>query len=89
MSVVLRYFLSLVAIVFLLVGVFAKRGYIDWRRIVRQNEELELRIEGLKQKKATLEQQIRNLTLDSLHQETVVREGLGYVREGEMIIEFD
>ncbi len=89
-----RYFylvkVPLIALMFLLVamGMFAKRGWTDWQRMVRQNRDMHSKIQGLQIQKADLERQLIALKSDSAEQERVIRQVLGYVKPNETVIEF-
>lgn len=72
----------------LAMGVWGRRGWLDWRRMVRQNGELLSRIEDARTRRDRLEKQIARLEELPLEKERVVREVLGYVRPGEIVIEF-
>ena len=80
--------LILILIAIALMGVFSKRGWADWRRMARQNQELKLRIEGLRLEKADLEKRVAQLKSDPVEQERVIRETLGYMKPNETLIEF-
>lgn len=69
-------------------GIFAKRGWIDWRRMVKSNDEIAVKVsEALAQKEA-LDKQMAALQANAQQQEAVVRQTLGYVRPQELVIEF-
>ena len=70
-------------------GVFAKRGLLDWRRIRGQNEEIAMKIELARAQKESLLRQVQLLQTDAAQQERVVRQMLGYVRPNETVIEFE
>lgn len=69
-------------------GIFAKRGWLDWRRMVRQNETLSAKVELARLRRDDLERQTDALRTDRVAQERVVRQYLGYIRQDETIIEF-
>ena len=69
-------------------GVFAKRGLLDWQRMVRQNEAMAAKVELARLRKEDLERQTEALRTDRVAQERVVRQYLGYIRPDEVIIEF-
>lgn len=71
-----------------LMGVFSKRGLLDWRRMVRQNEALTRDIARAGGEYDELERKIGKLKSDASEQERVIRRVLGYVRENEFVIEF-
>jgi cell division protein FtsB len=68
-------------------GVFAKRGWLDWRRMVRNNHEMVSKVESLKQQHEELEKQIKALETSPFAQEQAVRQYLGYLRKEEIVIE--
>ena len=68
---------------------FAKRGVFDWKRMNERNQELSKQLGELRVQKHQLEKQIHDFQSDPLHQETIVRKVLGYVRPLETVIEFD
>jgi hypothetical protein len=77
------------AIVSLLgMGIFAKRGLLDWQRMVKQNDLLGDKVELARLRKEDLERQIDILRTDRVAQERVVRQYLGYIRQDELIVEF-
>lgn len=69
-------------------GIFARRGWFDWRRIVLQNEELSNKIQLSLLQKEDLERRTEALRTDRKAQERVVRQLFGYVRRDETVIEF-
>jgi cell division protein FtsB len=71
-----------------LMGTFSKRGLLDWRRMVHQNEKLQQKIVSVRDQKITLERQIDSFQRSSEEQERVVRQVLGYIKPNEAIIEF-
>lgn len=78
------------AIVILLgMGIFARRGWLDWRKIAQKNEELRQRIELLTQQKQDLARQEEAFATDKEEQKRVVRQRLGFVSKDETILEFD
>lgn len=82
---------ALVGLIILLtyLGTFTKRGYLDWRRMVEQNQNLSSKIQETVRQKNTIERQILALKSDAIEQERLVREVLGYVKPNEYVIEFD
>lgn len=72
----------------LAMGIWGRRGWLDWRRMVRQNVELQTKIEDAKTRRTRLEKQIARLEKLPLERERVIREVLGYVRPNEIVIEF-
>lgn len=83
--------LPILACLFLLlyVGIFTKRGLLDWRRMVQQDESLTVRIRQLKLEKEKLTRRIEALQSDPIEQQYLIRQTLGYVRGDEIVIEFD
>ena len=81
----------LIVIIFSLiyVGIFAKRGFLDWRRMVDQNENMVAKIESTQERKKRIDKDIKNLRHDARSQERLVREVLGYVKNNETVIEFE
>lgn len=71
-----------------LMGTFSKRGFLDWRRMVHQNDKLEQKIVSVYDQKLALEKQIDQFQKSSEEQERVVRQVLGYIKPNEKIIEF-
>lgn len=70
------------------IGIFGKRGILDWRRMLARNAELGVKLEQLAQRKADLEREVAALKSDPAEQERVIRQTLGYVRKDETVIEF-
>ena len=73
----------------LLMGVFSKRGWLDWRRMVRQNAHLDTRITLADSEKKSLERQILALETNPRVQERMVRKVLGYVKANESVIDLN
>lgn len=71
-----------------LMGTFSKRGWLDWRRMMVQNEKLEQKIVEVSEQKAALERQIQQFKQNRDEQERVVRQVLGYIKPNETVIEF-
>jgi cell division protein FtsB len=69
-------------------GVFAKRGWLDWQRMTKQNDEMAAKVELARLRKEDLERQTDILRTDRVAQERVVRQYLGYIRPDEVIVEF-
>ncbi|MFM8315415.1 MAG: FtsB family cell division protein [Deltaproteobacteria bacterium] len=84
-----RYPLLLATGLLCLMGTFSKRGLLDWRRMVDQNEKLEQKIEAVKDQKLAMERQIEQFQKNRDEQERVVRQVLGYVKPNETVIEFE
>lgn len=70
-----------------LMGIFAKRGYLDWRSMVKHNAELERQIETARLSLDELEKQIHALETSTFAQEQAVRQHLGYLRKEELVVE--
>lgn len=88
MSIV-RLFLALLISWLMYLGVFEKRGWLDYRRLKQKNQELSDKLKTTAQQKKSLEKQIFAQNTDPKEQERVVRERLGYIRPNETIIEFE
>lgn len=71
-----------------LMGIFAKRGWLDWRRMVGENAELGAKVASLQREKTGIERRSALLQSDAAEQERVIRGVLGYVRPDETVIEF-
>ena len=84
----LRLFLWAILLPTLTTGIFAKRGWFDYQRMVVQNAELEAKINQALEEKRKLNAQIESITKNRDEQERVVRQVLGYVRSEELVIEF-
>lgn len=69
-------------------GIFAKRGWLDWRRMVHQNEAMSAKVDLARLRRDDLERQTDALRTDRVAQERVVRQYLGYIRQDETIVEF-
>lgn len=72
-----------------LMGIFAKRGWIDWRRIVKQNQEIHAKVGEAAIHHQQLLHRISAFEVDRERQEVLIRQTLGYVRPDETVIEFD
>lgn len=73
----------------LYMGVFAKRGWIDYRRMIRRNSQLQSKQIASNVQITNGKRQLRALRTDPKEQERMVRKVLGYVRPNETVIEFD
>ncbi len=71
-----------------LMGTFSKRGLLDWRRMVDQNNKLEHKVATIRDQKIDLERQIEQFQKNPEEQERVVRKVLGYIKANETVIEF-
>lgn len=76
------------AVLLLVMGTFAKRGWLDLRRMKNQNAEIESRLSDVRNQKMDLEQKLLALKRNPSDQEQVVRRVLGYVKSNEYLIEF-
>jgi cell division protein FtsB len=79
------FFCAVVALA--VMGVFAKRGWLDWRSMANRNGELERQIETARLSRDELEKQIRALESSPFAQEQAVRQHLGYLRKDEIVVE--
>ena len=88
----LRAVLRLFAIALLLLNgyavLFSRRGLQDLQRIKNENSALSQRLAQVKTEKETLEKKVAGIMGDPREQERAVRQTLGYVRPGEVMIEF-
>lgn len=88
----LRAVLRLFAIGLLLLNgyavLFSRRGLRDLQRIKNENSALSQRLAQVKLEKETLEKKVAGLQNEPREQERAVRQTLGYVRPGEVVIEF-
>lgn len=79
----------LIAIALLiLMGTFSRRGFLDWRRMVQQNERLSQKVEKVKEQKVAMERQIELFQKNPEEQERVIRQVLGYIKPNEIVVEF-
>lgn len=69
-------------------GIFSKRGWLDWRRMVKSHEEMSQKVIEATNQKESLEKQMLALEANAQQREAAVRQTLGYVRPGELVIEF-
>lgn len=76
------------AVFILGMGIFTKRGFLDFRRMVRENDQLQKKLLLVQDQRRELERQITLFEKDPTEQERVVRERLGYIKPNETIIEF-
>lgn len=86
---IVRLFLSLLILWLVYLGIFEKRGWLDYRRMTQKNQGLLDKLKTTAQQKKSLEKQILAMQTDPKEQERVVRERLGYIRPNETIIEFE
>ncbi len=69
-------------------GISSRRGWLDYRRMVKQNSELKGKVVESQAYRSKLLHEIESLQNSPLHQEVMIRQTLGYVRPGELVIEF-
>lgn len=83
--------LPIITLILLLsiMGVFAKRGLIDLKRVTQQNALLHQQIEESLSQKQKLERRLEAFRRDPKEQERVIRQTLGYIRKNETIIQFN
>ncbi len=70
-------------------GIFSRRGWLDWQRMEQKNTELETRVGELSEQKDRLERRFRAFRTDHQFQERILRERLGYIRSDEKVIPFE
>ncbi len=78
------FFVSLI-----LMGILAKRGIVDWRRMVHENENLHLKLGQLEKQKTKLLRENELLEKNAEYQENVIRQTLGYIKANETSIEYE
>jgi hypothetical protein len=79
----------LVCIVSVLVmGIFSKRGLLDWHRMREENSSLSLRLSEVELQRERIARQVEALENNREEQERVIRQVLGYIKPEEMVIEF-
>jgi len=83
-----RLFFVLMLLGMIGMGVFAKRGWLDWRRVAQQNLENQTKLAEATLKRDRMESQITALLTHPEQQEILVRQTLGYVNPHEIIVEF-
>jgi cell division protein FtsB len=86
-SIVIRFPFFCAVVALAVMGIFAKRGYLDWRSMVNHNGELERQIQAARLSRDELEKQIRALETSPFAQEQAVRQHLGYLRKDEIVVE--
>lgn len=84
----IRYSLVAATIALLAMGVFARRGWLDWQRMVRQNEQMLGKLEQTRLEKVHWESRLQGLKSNRRAQERTVRQYLGFVKKDEIVIEF-
>lgn len=70
-------------------GVFARRGYIDLTQVQKRMSELNSKKEILANQLAALEREAQTFLQDPESQEKIIRQRLGYIRNRELVIEFE
>lgn len=70
-------------------GVFAARGYLEWSRMSRRTAHVSKKIKLVEIEIHALESKIKAIESDQGAQERLVRSQLGYIKEGESVIELD
>lgn len=88
-SRILRGGLLLLCLLLLGMGVFSRRGVLDWRRMVSRNEDLSKRIALLKAERDQWLEHIDLFQTSPREQERLIRDTLGYVHPNETVIEFE
>jgi len=69
-------------------GIFARRGWLDLRRMMSQTQELRRQYDVAQLQRGELERQSEAFRADSFEQERVIRQALGYVKKNETVVEF-
>ncbi len=72
-----------------LMGIFSRRGLLDLRRMRRQNQEVQSRLDQAMGSRQLLQRQLEVFRSNPMEQERMVRQSLGYVRKNETVVEFD
>lgn len=80
--------LGLMIAALLFVGIFSKRGVLDWHRIRQQNESLSQKLADVQRARERTQRQVEALQSNREEQERVVRQILGYIKPTETVIEF-
>ena len=70
-------------------GVFSRRGVLDWRRMVSRNEDLSKKTAQLRLEQAEWRKRTDLLLSSPREQERLIRDTLGYVQPKETVIEFE
>ena len=81
----LNYALGFVTVVLILDALVGDRGLLDTMRARRQHREIAAGLEQKRQENARLRDEIRRLRDDPKQIESVAREELGLMREGEVL----
>jgi cell division protein FtsB len=83
-----RYALVACIVALLAMGIFSRRGWLDWQRMVRNNDQMLAKLEQTKLEKAHWETRLGGLKSNRRAQERTVRQYLGFVKKDEIVIEF-
>lgn len=84
----IRILTSVSFLMLILLGIFSKRGWLDYRRIHTQLKEIDLKIASAQSQRDQLIDQIRKVQTSPHEQERLVRSVLGYIRPDEFVVEF-
>lgn len=76
-------------LVLIVMGIFSRRGGLDWWRMQEKNASLEREMESLRTQKAELNTRIARFKESREEQRRVIRHRLGYVSKDELVIEFE
>ena len=69
-------------------GIFGKRGWLDLRRMERENSNLNAEILELEEENEQMVRDLHAFQSDPSVQEAMIRKVLGYIKRDEKIIEF-
>ena len=72
-----------------IMGIFSRRGWLDWRRMVLKNSELASEIQKTASARMLMEKQIEAFEGSRGEQERIIRSRLGYIRSNETVVEFE
>ena len=86
--VIVRIPLCLLILSLVCVGIFAKRGLVDLRRMEREATQMENRVAQVRKDRERIQRKLEAFHNSREEQERVVREALGYVKPQELVIEF-
>ena len=84
----IRYSLVASTVALIAMGIFARRGWMDWQRMVRQDDQMLQRLDRTKLEKVHWETRLQGLKSNRRAQERAVRQYLGFVKKDEIVIEF-
>jgi len=84
-----RLFLVLLIILIGTMSVFSRRGILDLKRMWDRNAQLETKISDLKSVNFSLKRRIDAFQTNSHEQERMVREVLGFLRPGEVLVDLE